>query len=327
MMKKEFYIYIVDLRIRVLENKPKVMYVNEGPLSVSNPISVGNPIVFQNQGHSNGSALTTNDGSAGLRGCDNQAFVRENYNHLDEGPRNSPKMNRFDYSPLSQNPDIVSQSAGGGRTKRVSESHEFRPELPPRDHPAPRKYNSNSSLDSGGTTTPTVPKMGITRSMLVNGQVPSDSPSPTGPKSGRMLPSIDPFTQTVISPLASPTHSSSSSTKKPGSPSRGVIRTDKAVHSQNSPTRGHHVSSSRLTQNLDSPSRSVSPGDISAEFPPPPDFTQLNLVALPQTAKIKSRISSSRSAEEAARISRVWEYWTAFVIIWYHLILITWHQC
>ncbi|XP_062603475.1 uncharacterized protein LOC134265243 [Saccostrea cucullata] len=301
-----------DLRIRVLENKPKVMYVNEDRFSVSNPIQSGNGITFQNPGHSNGSVIPSNDGSSGLRGHDNQAFLRESYNHLADGSGNSPRVNRLDYSPLSQyppgvNPDMLDQSAGRGRTKRPSESQEFRPELPPRDHPPPRKYNSSSSLDSGGANTPTVPKMGITRSMLVNGQTSNDSgtPSPTGPKTGRMLPYIDPVTQTV-SPLASPTHSSSSSGQRPiSSPPRGILRTvspSDQILSQSSPGGVHRKAA---TAGIHSHNGSVSPEEISAEFPPPPDFTQLTQASVPQTAKIKARISSNRSAEEAARISRV----------------------
>lgn len=288
----------------IIENKPKVMYVNETP-AVSNPLPLGNGIQFQNPGHSNGSMSVRNDGSFGQRGFDNHAFVRESYNHLNDGSEtSSSRGQRLEYSPLSPDQPVI----GGKRIKRTSESQEFRPELPPRDHPPSRtKYNSNSSLDSGGTTTPTVPKMGITRSMQANGQVPGDSgtPSPTGPKSGRVLPTIDPITHKPVSPLASPTHSSSSSQKIGPSP-RVILRNlplaDKNMHS---PSGGHQMTSAHLSHNLNSPHGSVSPEDISAEFPPPPDFTQPIPTSVPQTAKIKSRISANRSAEEAARISRV----------------------
>lgn len=281
------------------------MYVNETP-AASNPLLLGNGIHFQNPGHSNGTMSVRNDGSSGQRGFDNQAFVRESYNHVNDGSEtSSSRGQRLDYSPLSPDPPVV----GGKRIKRTSESQEFRPDLPPRDHPPSRiKYNSNSSLDSGGTTTPTVPKMGITRSMQANGQVPGESgtPSPTGPKSARLLPTIDPITHTPVSPLASPTHSSSSSSQKMGPSPRVILRNlplaDKNMHS---PSGGYQMTSAHLSHNLNSPHGSVSPEDISAEFPPPPDFTQPIPTSVPQTAKIKSRISASRSAEEAARISRV----------------------
>lgn len=149
-----------------------------------------------------------------VEGVDNLAFVQESYLHMvndgqttsndDVNNQNQPRYTN--YGPSSKHrtvPESLSPRVNGTRNpfqggaksplggNQTSPSRtefqltDFRPELPPRDHPplpSPHNNTNNSSIDSTGHITPNgYPRMG-TSPQLPNGYIPpiSGHQSPTG---------------------------------------------------------------------------------------------------------------------------------------------------
>ena len=185
--------YFSELRLRMLNNQPNIVYANDNygtnTLTHSTKPTFENPssgsIHFQNaESGQNSSALSTSGGVI------NEAFLPDNYLQLaqNETLDSTQNPNPEGYSPLSSNmpaigPELIkihTRTNGAIPKKRPSQ---HKPELPPRDHPQPKKYNSNSSLDSGNLTPNGYPKMGTGPTVATNlsprGQL-SNNVSPRG---------------------------------------------------------------------------------------------------------------------------------------------------
>ncbi|KAK3103433.1 hypothetical protein FSP39_019176 [Pinctada imbricata] len=176
---------IKDLRLRMLNNQPKIVYANDGAhhfntLNLRSEATSNGTIHFQNEERSHG-----NDSG----GVVNEAFLPDNYLHVASSEKaSSPRIsNPAGYSPLSNNPPVAPEMVKI-QTRPTSaiqnRPSQRKPDLPPRDHPQNHKSNnSTSSLDSGNLTPNGYPKMGTGPSVLNGVMTPlsvSGSVSPRG---------------------------------------------------------------------------------------------------------------------------------------------------